>query len=115
MDGIAVAFMESAMNQMTDMLPLTSARAQAFIRGEATLTVVSDGSFDEVAARLEASLAANDMSIVQVHDFDRMLAAKGVVLDVRSRVYEVWNPRLAARLFALEPDLSHLLPCRIAA
>jgi uncharacterized protein (DUF302 family) len=114
MDGIAVAFMESVMNQVAGIVSSTSARVQAFIRGEATLTVVCDGSFDEVAARLEASIAANGMSVVQVHDFDRLLAAKGIVLDVRSRVYEVWNPRLAARLFAIEPDLSHLLPCRIA-
>lgn len=89
-------------------------RADSFIRGESTLAVVGDDAFDVVAARLEGSIAANDLAILQVHDFTRLLEAKAIVLGLRCRVYEVCNARLAAQLIALDAGLAHVLPCRIS-
>ena len=89
-------------------------KADSYIRGESTLAVVCDEDFDAVAARLEGSVAANDLAILQVHDFTRMLADKGLVLDIHCRVYEVCNERLAAQLIALDAGLAHVLPCRIS-
>lgn len=89
-------------------------RADSFIRGESTLAVVCDESFDDVAARLECSIAANDLAILQIHDFTRLLGAKGMALDLRCRVYEVFNARLAAQLILLDAGLAHVLPCRIS-
>ncbi|MEW5834533.1 MAG: DUF302 domain-containing protein [Pseudomonadota bacterium] len=89
-------------------------RAESFIRGESTLAVLSDAPFDAVAARLQGSLAANGLTVLHVHEFDRMLGAKGYALGMRCRVYEVCDPHLAAHLLALDPGLAHVLPCRIA-
>lgn len=89
-------------------------KAEAFIRSESTLAVVCDSPFDDVALRLEGSIAANDFEILHVHDFGRLLVAKGITLGLRCRVYEVCNPRLAAQLIALDPGLEHVLPCRIS-
>lgn len=89
-------------------------KAESFIRGESTLAVLCDAPFDDVAARLQGSLAANGLAVVHVHEFDRLLAARGFDLGMRARVYEVCDARLAANLFALDPGLAHVLPCRIA-
>ncbi len=102
------------MNQRAGATPLRPLQAEAFIRGECTLTVIAEKPFDEVAASLENSLAENDLHIIHVLDFNRLLGARDLRLGVRCRVYEVLEPRLAAQLIALEPDLAHLLPCRIA-
>lgn len=89
-------------------------RADSFVRGESTLAVVCDESFEGVAARLECSIAANDLAILQIHDITRLLGAKGMALDLRCRVYEVFNARLAAQLIMLDAGLAHVLPCRIS-
>ena len=89
-------------------------KADSYIRGESTLATVCDEPFDEVAARLEGCLAANDLSILHVHDMAQALAAKRIQLDFRCRIYEVCNARLAAQLIALDAGLAHVLPCRIA-
>jgi uncharacterized protein (DUF302 family) len=106
--------MESTMNRLADNPKIAVPGSEAFIRAEAALAVVSDRPFDQVAARLAGSAAANDMAVVQVLDFDRILADKGIVLGMRCRVYELCNARLAARLLALDPGLAHLLPCRVS-
>lgn len=89
-------------------------RAESFVRGESTLAVVCDAPFDDVAARLQGSLAANGVTVVHVHELDRMLAAKGFAIGIRCRVYEVCDARLAAQLLEVDPGLAHVLPCRIA-
>lgn len=94
--------------------PFAELKADSFIRGETTLAVVCGEAFDEVATKLEGSIAANDFAILQVHDFTRLLQAKGIALELRCRVYEICNARLAAQLIALDADLAHVLPCRIA-
>lgn len=89
-------------------------KAESFIRGESTLAVLCDAAFEDVATRLEASLAAHGLAVVQVHEFDRLLGRTGLAIGVRCRVYEVCDARLAAHLLAIDPGLAHLLPCRIA-
>lgn len=89
-------------------------KAESFIRGESALAVLSDAPFDTVAARLQGSLAANGMAVLCVHEFDRMLDAKGLALGMRCHVYEVCDVQFAAHLLALDPGLAHVLPCRIA-
>lgn len=102
------------MKRHADLASFEALRAEAFIRGESTLSVVCERPFDEVASLLEASIAANGLAVVQVHDFGRLLRAKGVALDLQCRVYEVCNPLMAAQLIALDPGLAHVLPCRIS-
>ena len=94
--------------------PFDLLKAESFVRGESTLAVLCDQPFDEVAARLQGSIVANGMLIVQMHDLGRMLAGEGLPLGIRCRVYEVCDPQLAAQLIAQDPGLAHVLPCRIA-
>ena len=101
------------MRQRTDS-ELFKLKADAFIRGETTLAVVCDRPFDEVALRLEASIAANEMTIVQVHDLGRMLEPKGDGLDVRCRVCEVVDRKLARESITWDANLAHVFPWRIA-
>jgi uncharacterized protein (DUF302 family) len=89
-------------------------KAESFIRGESTLSVVRDEPFDQVAACLEVSLVANRLVIVHVHDLDGMLLDQGIALGFRCRVYAVSDAALAAQLLALDAGLAHMLPCRIA-
>ena len=89
-------------------------KADAFVRGEATLAVVSDKPFDEVALRLQASIAANEMKIVQMHDLGRMLETTGAGLDVRCCVCEVVDRKFARESIASDANLAHVLPWRIA-
>jgi uncharacterized protein (DUF302 family) len=89
-------------------------KAESFIRGESTLSVVCEAAFDDVAARLEGSVVANGMAIVHCHDWGRWMPADAGAEPWPCRVYEVFDARLAGQLLALDPALAHLLPCRIA-
>jgi serine protease Do len=102
------------MRQRREPASFEALKAEAFIRGESTLSVVCDRPFDEVALQLEGSIASNDLAILQVHDFGRLLQAKGMAPEQNCRVYEVCNPRLAAQLIDIDPGLAHVLPCRIS-
>ena len=84
------------MKQRTDNEPF-ELKADAFIRGETTLAVVCDKPFDDVALRLEASIAANEMTIVQVHDLGRIVDRK-----------------LARESITSDANLAHVFPWRIA-
>ena len=102
------------MRQRKEPASFEALKAEAFIRGESTLSVVCDRPFDEVALQLEGSIVANDLGILQVHDFGRLFQAKGMALEHNCHVYEVCNPRLAAQLIDIDPGLAHVLPCRIS-
>jgi len=102
------------MRQRKESASFEAPKTEAFIRGELTLSVVCDRPFDEVALQLEGSIVANDLGILQVHDFGRLLRAKGIASEQNCRVYEVCNPRLAAQLIDIDPGLAHVLPCRIS-
>ncbi len=85
----------------------------AFIKGELTVAVVSAGTFDGLAAQLEEAIGRSELELLHVHDVDGLLRGRGVAVDFRCRVYEVWNAALAARLIGFDADVSHVLPCRI--
>lgn len=98
-------------NRTKTHLPLE--KAESITHDEGTLSVLCDRPFDDVAARLEGSIAANDLAILQVYDFDRLVEPGGLGPTPRCRIYEVFHVGLAARLLALDLQLAHLLPSRI--
>ena len=102
------------MNQRVSGMPFDMLKAESFIRGEATLSVVCDQPFETVAARLQSSVKANGMVVLKTHDLDRLLAAKGIEIGFRCRVYEVFDAALAGQLLVLDAGLGHVLPCRIS-
>ncbi|MGQ3050784.1 MAG: DUF302 domain-containing protein [Roseateles sp.] len=102
------------MKRVLSAPPVDLLKAEAYIKGESTLAVVCDAPFDDVAARLEGSILANDMLIVHMHDIGKLLQGKGIGLGLRCRIYEVFNAHLAAQLIQLDAGLAHVLPCRIS-
>jgi uncharacterized protein (DUF302 family) len=84
----------------------------AYIRGEATMAVVSIGTFDDVDAKLAAAIGSCGLEVVHVHEVDRLLRQRAVGPDFRCRVYEVWSPALASELIEFDADLAHTLACR---
>jgi uncharacterized protein (DUF302 family) len=102
------------MNAPARARPLERLKSESFIRGESTLSVVCEATFDDVAARLEGSIVANGMAIVHCHDWGRWMPAGAAGEPRPCRVYEVFDARLSSQLLALDPTLAHLLPCRIA-
>ena len=92
------------------------ARSEAFVRGEATLTVLSEQGYDDVAAQLESSFTANRLAVAHVHEFGAEFAAVAASAgdaDRRCRVYEIVDRQLARELLAFDLNLAHLLPWRV--
>lgn len=83
------------------------------IREQGTLSVTCAHPFDGVAAWLEGSIAAHELAILQVYDFERLIGPVMLAPGVRCRVYEVLHARLATKLLAFDLRLAHLLPSRI--
>lgn len=95
-------------------VPFERLKAESFVRGVSTLAVFCEDPFDDVAMRLEARIEAEGMRVVHVHRLDDMVTGHGLGKDLRCRVYEIFDPLLAAQLLAEDPGLAHLLPLRIA-
>lgn len=102
------------MNARPSPEPFDVLKAEACIRRENTLAVVSCRTFDDVATRLEACIASSPFALVSVHDFGRMFRGTDFELGHRSRVYELCDAVSAAQLLSMDPSLGHTLPYRIA-
>lgn len=102
------------MKQPAGSMPFNMLKTESLVRVDTTLAAMSDKPFDEVAVCLERSIDESGMTIIAVHEFDRLLAAMGQALPFRCRVYEVFDSRTASVLITLDPGLAHMLPYRIA-
>lgn len=86
------------------------ARAEAFVRGESTLTVLSEQAFDALAAQLEAGLAAQRLSVLHIHELGELASSAAAL---RCRIYEVIDRQIADELITFDIGLAHLLPWRV--
>lgn len=89
-------------------------RVESYIRSDATFVLVCGGAFDVLLARLQASVAAQGLSLVHLHVFDGLVVAARGGRELRCRVCEVSDGAIAAELIAQDPALAHLLPWRLA-
>ncbi|CAM5635768.1 DUF302 domain-containing protein [Rhodanobacter lindaniclasticus] len=71
-------------------------------------------SFDQAAADLEAAIVGNGFGVLHVHDIGATLRSKGVAFERECKVFEVCNPRQAARVLAVDMRLNMALPCRVS-
>lgn len=74
----------------------------------------TDGSIDDVVARLEKASAENKFGVLGIHDLKEKMAAKGVNFRCHCRVMEVCNPRKAKEVLEENMSISTALPCRIS-
>ena len=76
--------------------------------------VDSNKSVAQAAADLTKAVTAGGFGVLHVYDLKQTLAGKGVDLANECRIFEICNPRQAAKVLAGDMGLSVALPCRIA-
>jgi uncharacterized protein (DUF302 family) len=74
----------------------------------------SDKSFEQASADLEEAVKRHDFGVLHIHDLGNTLRSKGVEFDEHCKVFEVCNPRQAAKVLAADMRLNMALPCRIS-
>ena len=76
--------------------------------------VDSEKTFDRAAADLEAAVVAHGFGVLHVHDLGATLRGKGVPFEPECKIFEVCNPKQAARVLSADLRLNMALPCRIS-
>lgn len=76
--------------------------------------VESNKSFDAASTDLEAAVTRHDFGVLHIHDLGSTLRSKGIDFDEQCRVFEVCNPKQAAKVLATDMRLNMALPCRIS-
>ncbi len=76
--------------------------------------VESPKSFAQAAQDLEASVKRNEFGVLHVHDLGATLRGKGIAFAEECKVFEVCNPKQAAKVLATDMRLNMALPCRIS-
>lgn len=71
-------------------------------------------TFEQASADLEAAVKRHGFGVLHVHDLGTTLRSKGVAFDENCKVFEVCNPRQAARILSADMRLNMALPCRIS-
>lgn len=77
-------------------------------------TVKSGKPFDQAVADLDAAVRRHQFGVLHVHDLGATLRGKGQPFDGECKVFEVCNPRQAAKVIGSDLRLNMALPCRIS-
>ena len=76
--------------------------------------VKSNKTFEQAASDLEAAVLGNGFGVLHIHDLGATLRSKGLDFAEQCRVFEVCNPKQAAKVMAADMRLNMALPCRIS-
>lgn len=76
--------------------------------------VESNKSFDQAAMDLEAAVKRHEFGVLHIHDLGNTLRSKGVEFSENCKVFEVCNPKQAAKVLGSDMRLNMALPCRIS-
>ncbi len=76
--------------------------------------VESDKSFDQAVNDLDVAVKENGFGVLHIHDLGNTLRNKGVEFKEDCKVFEVCNPKQAAKVLATDMRLNMALPCRIS-
>jgi len=71
-------------------------------------------SFDQAATDLEAAVKRNGFGVLHVHDLGATLRGKGILFEEECKIFEVCNPKQAAKVLSADMRLNMALPCRIS-
>lgn len=77
-------------------------------------TVKSGKPFDQAVADLDAAVRRHQFGVLHVHDLGATLRSKGQPFEGECKVFEVCNPRQAAKVIGSDLRLNMALPCRIS-
>jgi len=56
----------------------------------------------------------NGFGVLHIHDLNATLHSKGVPFEEQCKIFEVCNPRQAAKVMSTDMRLNMALPCRIS-
>jgi uncharacterized protein (DUF302 family) len=76
--------------------------------------VKSSKTFQQAASDLEDAVVRNGFGVLHIHDLGATLRSKGLDFTEECRVFEVCNPKQAAKVMASDMRLNMALPCRIS-
>ena len=76
--------------------------------------VETEKSFAQAATDLEVAVKNNDFGVLHIHNLGDTLRSKGIEFDEQCKVFEVCNPKQAAKVLATDMRLNMALPCRIS-
>ena len=70
--------------------------------------------FEKASSDLEAAVKNNGFGVLHIHNIGETLRSKGVTYEENCKVFEVCNPKHAARVLGIDVRLNMALPCRIS-
>ena len=76
--------------------------------------VESEKSFDQASTDLAEAVTRLGFGVLHVHDLGTTLRSKGIDFAEDCKVFEVCNPKQAAKVLASDMQLNMALPCRIS-
>jgi uncharacterized protein (DUF302 family) len=71
-------------------------------------------SFEQASKDLGESVKNNDFGVLHIHNLGDTLRSKGIDFNEQCNVFEVCNPKQAAKVLATDMRLNMALPCRIS-
>ena len=74
----------------------------------------TDKTVSEIAAALQAAVAANHFGVMHVHNLKETMAKKGVEFVRECLIFEVCQPQQAKKVLDQNMSVSTALPCRIS-
>ena len=76
--------------------------------------VETNKSFNQASTDLSAAVTRLGFGVLHVHDLGTTLRSKGIAFGEECKVFEVCNPRQAAKVLSTDMCLNMALPCRIS-
>jgi uncharacterized protein (DUF302 family) len=74
----------------------------------------TEKSFDQASQDLETEVKNLGFGVLHIHNLGETLRSKGVEFDENCKVFEVCNPKQAAKVLSIDMRLNMALPCRIS-
>jgi uncharacterized protein (DUF302 family) len=76
--------------------------------------VDSNKTFEQASQDLDAAVKKNGFGVLHIHDLGETLRSKGIAFAEQCRIFEVCNPKQAAKVLSTDMRLNMALPCRIS-
>jgi uncharacterized protein (DUF302 family) len=74
----------------------------------------TEKSFEQASQDLETEVKNLGFGVLHIHNLGETLRSKGVEFDENCKVFEVCNPKQAAKVLSIDMRLNMALPCRIS-
>lgn len=76
--------------------------------------VETEKSFEQASVDLGETVENNGFGVLHIHDLGETLRSKGIEFAEQCKVFEVCNPKQAAKVLSTDMRLNMALPCRIS-